>query len=99
MTASPYDTPVSPELERELDSLAGLGRLRGGTTGRPAGDPDAYPAFIWFNGCYYCKPGAASRWYLRYCSRYQPDPRETAVRHPRAGVPHQQGSRLERRPR
>jgi hypothetical protein len=66
-------------------------------TDRPAGDLDAYPAFIWFNGCYYCKPSAASRWYLRYCSRYQPAPREAVVRRPSAGIPRRQGSGLERR--
>lgn len=97
MTALPYDTPVSPELERALDNLTGLGRLRSGMTDRPAGDLDAYPAFIWFNGCYYCKPSAASRWYLRYCSRYQPAPREAVVRRPSAGIPRRRGSGLERR--
>ena len=46
MTASPFDTPISPDLERTLGNLAGLDRRCGETTGRSAGKPDAYPAFI-----------------------------------------------------
>ena len=37
---------ATPDLERTLGNLAGLDRRCGETTGRSAGKPDAYPAFI-----------------------------------------------------
>lgn len=68
----PYGTPVSPEMERALDGLTGLGDRPEGTGDRPAGTADAYPSFTWLNGCYYGKYGESGRWYLQYCNRYRP---------------------------
>jgi len=70
---TPYGTPVSPEIERALDSLTGLDGLPAGT-GHPPAASD-YPQFTWFNGGYYGKYGESGRWYLQYCNRYRPGAR------------------------
>lgn len=96
---SPHGTPVSPEMERALDGLTGLGDLFGEASDRSAGTVDAYPVSIWFNGCYYCKLDVADQWRLQYCNLYRSSKSEAVVRHPRAGVRYRYGSRPEQHPR
>ena len=83
---TPYGTPVSPEIERALDSLTGLDGLPAGTGHPPAATAGDYPQFTWFNGGYYGKYGESGRWYLQYCNRYRPSARKTDASYPAIGT-------------
>ena len=77
---TPYGTPVSPEIERALDSLTGL------DDHPPAATVGDYPQFTWFNGGYYGKYGESGRWYLQYCNRYRPSARKADASCPAIGT-------------
>ncbi len=79
---TPYGTPVSPEIERALDSLTGLD----GLPHRPPATASDYPQFTWFNGGYYGKYGESGRWYLQYCNRYRPGARKADASCPAIGT-------------